>query len=169
VSEELFISPVDETVSGAAFSDDGVYRWRLWRTWGPGELMAWVMLNPSTADAEVNDPTIRRCMGFARREGYDGIEVVNLYGLRATKPKHLIDHPDPEGPHNRLAWAEALYGPRIGIVIAAWGAAATEKRLPPSRALWGYAGPPMRCLGVTKDACPRHPLYARGDTKMEMW
>jgi hypothetical protein len=66
--------------------------------------MAWVMLNPSTADAEVDDPTIRRCMSFAKREGYDGIEVLNLYGLRATKPKHLLDHPDPEGPQNLRHW-----------------------------------------------------------------
>lgn len=87
---EFFIDPGTEQLRGAVISDDGRYRYRLWRTWAP-ELprMAWIMLNPSTADAEVDDPTIRRCVGFAKREGCGGIEVVNLYAYRSTDPSVL--------------------------------------------------------------------------------
>ena len=151
----------------AVISSDGLYRYRLGRYWGPGKVMAWAMLNPSTADADVDDPTIRRCMGFARREGFDGIEVINLYGLRATKPKHLLDHPDPEGPDNLENWTDVLHDHRIGMVVAAWGAHAGMGHLPASHAAnrWGY-GVRWMCLGTTNDGYPRHPLYVKGDTEL---
>ena len=157
-------------VSGAVLSDDGLYRYRLWRIWGCGPVMAWIMLNPSTADAEVDDPTIRRCMGFARREGYDGIEVINLYALRTTKPKHLLDYPDPEGPGNYNHWERVITNHRTGMVVAAWGAGAALAGLPESRAnnmgflvddCW-----PAMCLGRTASGAPRHPLYVKGDTPL---
>jgi len=126
--------------------------------------MVWIMLNPSTADAEVDDPTIRRCISFARREGCGGIEVINLYALRATKPKHLLDHPDPEGPYNGRCWIAVLTDPRCGPVVAAWGAHANEGRLPSSRSYWECRmGRPLLCLGWTKAGTPRHPLYVRAD------
>ena len=167
MTTELFVHPVNEMVYAATLSHDRLYRYRLSRTWGSGELMAWVMLNPSTADSEVDDPTIRRCMGFARREGYDGIEVINLYGLRATKPKHLLDHPDPEGPDNLENWTDVLHNHRIGMVVAAWGAHAGMGHLPASHAAnrWRY-GVRWMCLGTTNDGYPRHPLYVKGDTEL---
>jgi hypothetical protein len=166
VSAELFIDPTTEMVRGADISDDGLYRYRLWRTWSPMPSLAFIMLNPSTADAEIDDPTIRRCMNFARREGAGGIEVVNLYALRCTKPRHLLDHPDPEGDLNPMAWTETLYS---GIeVVAAWGAGAEIDGLPPSLALRGFSGAP-KCLGTTKNGAPRHPLYVRADQPLEDW
>lgn len=155
----------DDRDSGSWLSDDGLYRYRLWRRWDESKPdMGWIMLNPSTADAEVDDPTIRRCIGFARREGCGGIQVVNLYALRCTKPKHLLDHPEPEGEENRMAWAEALYE-GTDPVVAAWGAF-DHPAMPPSLALQGLALSTL-CLGRTKHGHPRHPLYVHADTPLE--
>jgi|SRR5665213_578866 len=150
--------------AGAVLSDDGVYRYRLWRHWGPDELMAWIMLNPSTADASIDDPTIRRCMGFARREGYDGIEVINLFALRATDPKELVGHPDAEGPDNVEAWREVLFSHRVGMIVAGYGNAAA--RLPGSRAANRWRSGGWYCLGSTKAGHPRHPLYVAGGREL---
>lgn len=166
---EVFVSSADETVYSAVMSPCRLYRYRLSRCWGPGKRMAWIMLNPSTADSEIDDPTIRRCMRFAKRQGHGAIDVINLYALRATKPIHLLDHPDPEGPHNHRHWHEVLDDPNVGIVVAAWGAhAADDDRLPGSQALeeWDRAG--WYCLGRTANGSPRHPLYIRADREMEL-
>lgn len=159
--------------SGAEVSDDGLYRYLLWRDWDVGlPRMTWIMLNPSTADAETDDPTIGRCMEFARRERCGGIQVVNLYALRASKPKHLLDHPEPEGEDNTMWWAWVLEDRTIrrGPVLAAWGAY-DNPNLPPSRAL-AQCRPtvfptPVWCLGLTKGGHPRHPLFLSGSTPLE--
>ncbi len=149
---------------GATLSDDGVYRYRLWRRWGDGGSLVFVMLNPSTADATEDDPTIRRCIGFARSWGYDGIQVVNLYALRATNPKGLLGHPDPEGPGNPAAWREA--GCHYRKMVAAWGVNCHMSGLPASRAFWENAPIRFKCVGITKGGDPKHPLYVRGDTPL---
>jgi hypothetical protein len=131
-------------------------------------MMAFLMLNPNAADAAVDDPTIRRCIGFARREGAGGIAVLNLYALRSPKPSGLLDHPDPEGPFNERSWGDALDDDRIGAVVAAWGAFA-PRRLPASHALDAHRSERWLCLGVTADGSPRHPLYARADTPLIPW
>lgn len=80
----------DPPLRDAKLSADGLYRYRLGRTWCPSERgVVWVMLNPSTADAHFDDPTIRRCVGFARSWGMGWITVVNLYAFRATYPQEL--------------------------------------------------------------------------------
>lgn len=145
----------------AVLSPCGTYRYELTRTWGAGKLVGWVMLNPSKADAEVDDPTIRRCMGFARAWGYNGIVVRNLYALRATDPRELWQHPDPVGPDNHRALASAG---GEALTVCAWGSNADPVR---AQAVVGsliIARATLRCLGVTKDGQPRHPLYVRGDT-----
>lgn len=168
------VSLLDEPCDGisrfAMISPDGLYRYWLGRRWTEGPHMVFIMLNPSTADGRQDDPTIRRCMGFARREGCGAIEVINLYALRATKPIHLLDHPDPEGPDNCLTWAQTLYpdgrggsGPKA--VVAAWGAF-DDPDVPESKALRGCSAELM-CLGTTKEGKPRHPLYVKGDTPLE--
>lgn len=161
---------IDGYAKSATMSADGLYRYNLFRGWDDGPLMVWIMLNPSTADGEVDDPTIRRCMGFARRQGFGAIEVVNLYALRATKPEHLLDHPDPEGPCNPTAWAEALLDyPEPELVVAAWGAGADKlDGLPESTALRGCSSS-FHCLGTTKEGFPRHPLYVKADQPLEAW
>lgn len=153
---------------GAVISDDQLYRYKLWREWNvfKGSCMVFLMLNPSTADAITDDPTIRRCQGFAIRNGCGSMEVVNLYALRCTKPEHLRDHPDPEGPDNPLWWASAIYdNPRMEkIIVAAWGAH-DRSDLPESKALRGFCEKAF-CLGTTKAGHPRHPLYVHHETPL---
>jgi len=114
-----------------------------------------VMLNPSTATQEQDDPTIRRCIGFARRWGYVRLEVVNLFAWRATRPKDLPRSWDPEDDR---AIREAVV--RADRVVAAWGVHGAGPRADEVLAMLG----PCDCLGVTKHGHPRHPLYLRADT-----
>lgn len=146
--------------SDAILSDDGVYRYLLRRWWDPTvEAAKFIMLNPSTADASQDDPTIRRCMGFARRWGMGGLVVANLYALRSTDPRALWDHPDPVGPENDGYLRDILASP--GPVIAAWGAHAKPDRVAEFFDLAGDRS--VLALGRTKAGQPRHPLYLRSD------
>lgn len=147
----------------AIFSGDGVYRWRLERWWAeernPENWVAWVMLNPSTATAETDDPTVRRCQGFTRRWGFDGIVVVNLFALRSSTPKALYDHPAPVGVLNDAALQAVAE--ESEMVVAAWG----------NHGVYRGRGQEVRrlmepltfftALGWTKDGHPIHP-QARG-------
>lgn len=161
--------------SSAILSPCGKYRYHLTREWDatlPRTLF--VMLNPSTADASLDDPTIRRCMGFARSWGAGGIEVVNLFALRATDPEALWDHlPCAEDGVNhdyvRAAVDRVLATPG-SVIVAAWGAHATVEhtvvqdflRLVPS-------GARVMCLGKTRKGAPKHPLYLAANTALELY
>jgi hypothetical protein len=148
---------------GAVLSSCGKYRYHLWRTLGDADRVAtFIMLNPSTADAKADDPTIRRCIGFARREGVGLLQVVNLFAYRATRPQDMRRVADPVGPDNRrqvetaalIAWA------CDGPVICAWGVEGRHRDQ--DRAVMGWLkelGVPTLCLGVTAGGDPRHPLY----------
>lgn len=149
------------TSKGANFSPCGKYRYLLWRTWSPGPVLLWVMLNPSTADAEVLDPTVCRCVDFARRWGYGGIQVVNLFAYRSTDPKHLLEVQDPVGPANDQA-IEIATG-FCDKVIAAWGVTGRLKRRDISvRKLIRNAGKDLYCMKLTRRQDPAHPLYLPG-------
>lgn len=154
----------------AILSPDGLYRYALARSWSDAPPLTFVMLNPSTADAELDDPTIRRCIGFARREGLGGIRVVNLYALRATNPAALKSAADPVGPENdeHIVWALTSALGSDAPVVAAWGALAEDSR---ARAVFHLAGLefPWQALGFTKGGRPRHPLYLRGDAPLVPW
>lgn len=154
-----------DVTASAVLSADGLYRYELARTWSDTAPVTFVMLNPSTADASLDDPTIRRCIGFARAWGHGGIRVVNLYALRSTDPKALWCAPDPVGPDNDeyLRRAAASGGP----LIAAWGANARPDRVAAVLALPGLEA--LQALGVTKAGQPRHPLYLRGDAAPTPW
>lgn len=165
---------------GAEISDDGVYRYRLWRDLGAGGgLVAFVMLNPSTADGTHDDPTLRRCIGYGRAWGFDALEVVNLYAYRATDPRELLDPDtagDPIGPLNDEAVAFTIR--RARLVVAGWGAGAAQvaRRRPdlpdPRQAVAGIAAryfAPLTALGVTRAGDPRHPLYLPADARPERW
>lgn len=113
--------------SDAVFSRDGRYRYRLRRMWNGHQLLQrvalFVMLNPSTADDVRADPTVRRCLGFARRWGCNSIEIVNLFALVATNPAELSRAAEPIGPDNDHWIETAALGARDrGIVVVAWGA-----------------------------------------------
>ena len=153
--------------NGAVLSGCGRYRYRLWRSLPSGKDSAtFIMLNPSTADASTNDPTIRKCLGFAQRWGVGKIEVVNLFAYRATDPRELLGAAPIQGPDNNRYIDEGMC--ESGIVVFAWGA--IHKRLE-SRA---YEVINMvanrftpRCLGYTKDGQPRHPLMLGYATPLE--
>lgn len=146
-------------IRSAEISDCGKYRWSLSRHWDDDcPEVCFVMLNPSTADGEQDDPTIRKCMGFARRWGYGGIDVVNLFAFRSTQPKALLHVEDPTGGEmNALALQRVCVRP---LVIAAWG-----QWVPFNRSKWfletvaGMADVTVRCLGLCKNGEPFHPLY----------
>ena len=146
---------------GALLSDDSLYRYRLWRLWQPDKpIMVWVMLNPSTADASRDDQTLKKCMGFARANHYDGgVILVNLFAWRAGKPCDLELARDPVGPGNdeHVLWACGLPGTAL---IAGWGATRFgHQRALFVRELIKRTGRSLHCIGTTKDGYPRHPLH----------
>jgi hypothetical protein len=163
-----------DVVSRAAFSEDGRYRTFLERRWdgkpfGSPGFVAWIMMNPSTADERVDDPTVRRARDFTRRWGYGAMVVLNSFALRATRPAMLLEAEDPVGPGNDAAIRE--WSIRAERVIVAWG-------LPPKKlrergrvlaALLREAGVRPMALKVTASGEPGHPLYIAGDTRPVPW
>lgn len=172
---------------GAILSPDGVFRFALWRDLEtPFDKTAlFIGLNPSTADAVQDDPTIRRMMGFARRYGCNRLEVVNLFAFRATDPRdlgvaiHLYEAhttrgdfagvPDPTGgeENNREILQRAK---AAKTVFACWGAypGATQRALGVRRLLQ-EEGVALYHFGLTREGHPRHPLYLRGNTPIWKW
>lgn len=152
----------------AELSADGRYRYVLGRRWGGRHTLAWVMLNPSTADAEVDDPTIRRCVGFGRKWGFGGITVVNLFALRTVTPTLLTRHVDPVGPDND-DWIKRETDDAHWIMLG-WGAHPFARtRAMTVLDLIGGPGYRVMSLGVTKDGSPRHPLYVPNVTGLHHW
>lgn len=139
----------------AVFSPCRTYRYALERRWGPGRFALFVGLNPSTADETEDDPTIRRCIGFAKSWGCGGLLMGNLFALRSTDPKGLRTVDDPVGPDNDV-WLTTLSA-RAGIVVAAWGA--DPMATPRCDYALDALGDDVWCLGVTKAGAPKHPLY----------
>lgn len=150
----------------ATFDATRTYRYALERRWSEASPAVFVMLNPSTADANADDPTIRRCTAFAKREGCGGLIVVNLFALRATDPQELYSHPDPVGPQNDGILYEATH--QGSPLIAAWGAHGTlHDRAETVARLLEFND--VMCLGTTKNGHPRHPLYVHGNTPLTVW
>jgi hypothetical protein len=148
----------------ATISECGTYRYTLERKWSSGTRdVLWVMLNPSTADHEINDPTIRRCIGFSKAWGYDGLMVGNLYAYRATKPADLWDagdNVDIRGSENDQHLCRMAA--RAALIVAAWGSGADHRRA--VRTLHMLAGfGVVHQLRATKGGMPCHPLYLPGD------
>jgi hypothetical protein len=151
----------------ASISPDGAYRWWLRRSWthgGDGRCVCFVMLNPSTADAESDDPTVRRCLAYTQAWGFSTLSIRNLFALRATDPRALFAHPDPVGPRGDVELAAAR---TADLVVCAWGAGAPLGR--DNRALALLAGKPLHCLGLSKMGHPKHPLYLRADLQPTPW
>jgi hypothetical protein len=152
----------------ACISACGRYRWSLSRAWDADLLKPWVgfvMLNPSTADASIDDPTIRRCIGFARAWGFAGLAVRNLFALRATYPMELMEADDPIGPENdRVILSLVGVCP---VIVAAWGVhGALKDRGNRVRQMLSDRGQALKCLGTTKEGHPKHPLYLPADTAL---
>lgn len=146
----------------AEISADGLYRYSLFRRWGSSKFCTFIMLNPSTADAEIDDPTIRRCINFAKRENCEALLVVNLFAFRATNPQMLRLAIDPVGERNdTIVGLAILYSE--GPVICAWGSHPDAQERG-NNFIRKYEGERIfYCLGITKSGAPRHPLYVRND------
>lgn len=155
---------------GALISADGRYRYRLWRLWNvDAPVMVWVMLNPSTADAETDDPTIRKCIGFAKAHRYGGIIVVNLFAWRATDPKELARLDDPVGPENdeHIVWA--CRAPLLATVVGGWGANrfAAKRATRVKVVIQSAGGRHIHCFRQSASGAPWHPLYLPYSSPLE--
>lgn len=155
--------------SWAVFSADDRYRYLLGRTWDRYEdpeettraVCIWIMLNPSTADHTVDDPTIKKCTKYARTWGMGGILVANLFAWRATDPSELAKAVDPIGPANDSILYRVTRNPLLAIVVGGWG-----NKLPRAYRRRGqqlHIGRSLHCVAVNTDGSPRHPLYVRDD------
>ena len=156
----------------AVISDCGLYRYLLRRTWNYDRPRAlFIMLNPSTADAEIDDPTIKSCARLMRGLDYGSFEVVNLVGLRATNPSELASAEDPGGRGNDGIAQAAIN--RCDIIICAWGANSfAAARTHRGRTMVGMAcsqRPAVFCFGRTKAGHPKHPLYIKTGTPLEVY
>lgn len=146
----------------AHISDDGLYRYYLFRCWEYNDKAClFVMLNPSTADADQDDPTIRRCVDFAQRWGCGSLTVLNLFAYRATHPADLLQADDPVGPENEH-WLQTFV-PFADYIVCAWGVTGgyRDQDRTVMRVLdkCRTSGTPTTCLMETKDGYPAHPLY----------
>lgn len=160
--------------TSAEISADGVYRYSLVREWD-AELprLLWVMLNPSTADGLADDPTIRRCVGFAAGWDFGSIEVVNLYAFRTSSPATLLATAaygggiDIVGPE----WMGHTYAAlnRAGLVVCAWGAHGTARGPAMLRYAYRAGAWPHHVGELTKGGQPRHPLYLRKDAPLKIF
>lgn len=149
---------------GAIFDHTGTYRYTLWREWGMAPRVVFVMLNPSRADAEHNDPTIRRCIGLAQAWGFGALEVVNLFAYCATHPTQLRQATDPVGQDNDHYLLQAVkQGDRTVLAWGNWGVLQQRDQWALSL-LAQYT--PLYCLGLNQSGQPRHPLYVRRDVSL---
>lgn len=151
----------DGYVRSASISDCGTYRYHLAREWSTDKPMLFVMLNPSTADAGKDDPTIRKCLGFATRNGCGSIQVVNLFAYRATYPRDLRRAGYPVGPKNLATIRRAALdvAARGGLVVCAWGSNGRGLAMVAVvKALLRDAGVKLHALDLLADGTPGHPL-----------
>ena len=190
MSDTLFPETDKYVAKGAILSPDGRYRYLLWREWrgthdpkhwwwsgekdgagkpwGEPKSVLFIMLNPSTADADVDDPTIRRCVAFAKRWNYERLEVLNLFAYRTKNPCELLKltHNDDPVGHENQRWFDrcAFDHGRCGLIICAWGAHGNHINQDETALGW-IEDAPRYALGVTKDGHPKHPLYLPADAK----
>lgn len=158
--------------SGAIFSSCESYRYSLWRFWGDslvlGNAVAFIGLNPSTADEWCNDPTVTRCINFARHWGYDGMVMLNAFAFRATDPRQMKDCLEPIGKYNDTKIQHVVFS--AGLVVCCWGNHGTHLgRSTEVRQRLRDVATPVTHLGLTRIGEPKHPLYLRSDTEAILW
>jgi hypothetical protein len=140
------------------------YRFALCRRWDAGPRVLFVLLNPSTADESTDDPTVRRCIGFARSWGFGSVAIGNLFAFRSRSPATLASCSDPVGPGNDN-WLIRLRD-ESSLTVAAWG---NHGRLLGRGAAVRGMFPGSQILGLTALDEPRHPLYVRSDVSPRPW
>lgn len=151
---------VKQVFGSAVISECRRFRYALRRRWGSGSTAVFIMLNPSTADAETDDPTVRRCRGFAEREGCGGLLIENLFGFRTSSPDTLF-HDEIGKAGHALDYILTALLREDGPVIAAWGGdrRASGRAAHVCSRIVANVDRPLHCLGRTKGGAPRHPLY----------
>jgi hypothetical protein len=153
-----------DIIKGAEFSDCRKYRYRLWRIWDKSLPIAFFIgLNPSTADENIDDPTIRREINFAKAWGYGGLEKANLFAFRATNPKNMIMANDPIGQNNDMVLS--YLHSKSAITIAAWGNNGGFKNRDKKVIQMLTSIKEINCLKITKSGYPSHPLYLKSDLR----
>jgi hypothetical protein len=151
-----------DTTRNAIISADGKYRYQLSRIWDEEKPnILFIMLNPSTADADVDDPTIRRVMNFSKSWGYGGVFVGNLYAFRSTDPKALRHTDDPVGEDN-IEHIKDLIGVTERVVYA-WGNNQKEPEWLSSLVDTPY------CIDISKKGVPKHPLYLKSELHPKLY
>jgi hypothetical protein len=159
--------------SSAILSACGFYRYRLERAWSSeGGVVCFIGVNPSTADATIDDQTVRKWRGFAARWGFGSMVISNLFAYRATAVTELAIAADPKGPENDRHLGEALK--EADLVVPCWG---SRSKLPPRlrarietvRQLLRTCGRPVRVLGLTASGDPQHPLMIGYDRQLQDW
>ncbi len=151
----------------ATFSSCRKYRYSLWRNWGGIFASGYAMfigLNPSTADETKDDPTVRRCIGYAMDWGYAGLCMMNLFAFRAILPNVMKAAEDPVGPDNERALIDMAE--HSGVIVAAWGIHGSH--LGQDNKIWNII-PNLNYLKLTKDGFPGHPLYLQKSLKPILW
>lgn len=158
----------------AQFSPDRLYRHRLDRWWGTGGRVGWFMCNPSDAGEERDDPTVRKCIGFTARWGFDGLTVINPWDRVLTNPEGLLKTAVPCSRTNGTVIAAVIDD--IELLICAWGCSSVVKKMR-SRGMdpmemvriirRGRPELPIQCLGRTDFGEPRHPLMLAYSTPRE--
>lgn len=163
----------------AGISACGAYRYWLDRHWvdrdetcgRPLQKVAFILLNPSTADADTDDPTIRRCIGFARRWGFKGMRIENLFAYRATDPTELVARcqlgVDVIGvEQDEYGNDYARLEDECAVIVFGWG---RDGKLMGRGEEVARKFPGAMCLGVNGDGSPKHPLYLANETKLELY
>jgi len=148
-------------VRRAEISPDGKYRYDLRREWSDRKpTLYFIMLNPSTADATLEDPTLRKCIGFAHRMDYGSVRLANLFAFRATRPSAMLKASDPIGPENDAKLRRFIRDciSTKGTLVCAWGAHAPAYREEAVKCLLREAEAKPQCFGRTKQGQPFHPL-----------
>lgn len=165
IGQRRLFDEVPGDASGAEISECGLYRYHLYRAWDWSlPVVAFVMLNPSTADASEPDPTMTRCKNFAKDWGFGGFVIVNLFALRSTDPDALKAAADPVGPRNDASIRETLAS--VQMVVLGWGAhSMIEKRVEAVMAIVRDSGKVPHYLKLTKDGHPGHPLFLLGSLR----
>ncbi|NUN64884.1 DUF1643 domain-containing protein [Pseudanabaena biceps] len=144
---------------GAVIDKTGVYRYSLWREWDTEKpKLAFIMLNPSKADADIDDPTLHRCINFAKFWGFGSLTVVNLFAYRSAKPSELKQAIDPVGFQNDRYLKKAIRS--ADKIVIGWGnngkLMQRDRLVLELRSKYNIQ---PHCLGITKVSYPRHPLY----------
>jgi hypothetical protein len=165
-----FALPSGMRGSARFYGERGEYRVTLTRHWGDavGPYALWVGMNPSTAEAEINDPTICREIGFTKRLGLTDYFKVNVCDYRATNPKDLIGV-SARSPENLAAIRDAAADAHIVIMAFGKLPAPVAYLAAETVAALRHDGCEMWCLGRNRDGSPKHPLYLAADTKLEIF